>query len=74
MPADQLIVSALRDQAIRDHLEEGSARTNWRAVVVTPIDWAKLPATTAIVEILKEAVPGAAPCVCFYGIAAVLSE
>jgi hypothetical protein len=55
-------------------LEEDATSVHTQAVAVSPIDSAKLPAAIAVVELLKEAVSGATPCVCLNGVAAVLLE
>ena len=67
-----LVVATSCDQALRNHLQEDAARVHGHAVLVSPIDSAKFPAAAAVVEVLKEAVPGATPCVGLNGIAAIL--
>ena len=60
--------------AVRDHLLEHATRGHRHAVIVSAIDSAKLPASTATVETLKEVVPRATPCVCLDGVGAILLE
>ena len=62
------------DQAVHDHLLKDAARGHWHPVIVSAINSAKLPAATATVEVLKEAVPRATPCVCLDGVGAILLE
>jgi hypothetical protein len=62
------------DQAIRDDLLEDTTRGHRHAIIVSPVYSAKLPATTAAVEILKEAVPSTTPSVCLDGVGAILLE
>jgi hypothetical protein len=72
--ARRSVVELSCDQTILEHLEEDAARGYRYAIVVSPIDSAKLPAAAAAVEVLKEAVPSATPRVCLNGVAAVLLE
>jgi hypothetical protein len=72
--AHRSVVDLSSDQTIRHDLHEDTARVDLHAVIVPPIDSAKLPASAAVVEVLKEAVPGATTWMCLNRVAAVLLE
>ena len=55
-----------------DDLQENAARVHGQAILVAPVHSAKLPAATAIVEPLEEAIPSTIPCVCNNRIAPAL--
>src|ERR1017187_8412935 len=66
--ARQPVAELSWDQAVHDHLLKDAARSHRHPVIVSAINSAKLPASTAAVEVLKEAVPRATPCVCLDGV------
>ena len=72
--ARQSVAELSWDQAVRDHLLEDATRGHGDSVIVAAINRAKLPASTAAVETLKEAVPRATACVCLDGVGAILLE
>ena len=55
---------------IREDLNEDATRGESHAILVLPIQAAKLPAL-AVFEVFEEAVASAGPCACFNRIAAV---
>ena len=56
-----------------DHQQEDAAGDHGHAVVVAPVQSPKAPAAASL-DVLQEAVPGAAACVSLNGVTAVLLE